>query len=115
MADYWFGDHSGSAGIFQKREASEAAQCHFTLPHPKDDLLLFRAADVSYALLIKEALEELSRLSGLQANTTKTHVILSKSATQVTQDIVSILLFQIGILPIERSVWIDPGTRKRKR
>ncbi|GMH30433.1 hypothetical protein Nepgr_032276 [Nepenthes gracilis] len=65
-----------------------------------DDLLLFSHADVSSIRILKECLEEFHWLSGLSANTNKSEIFICSKDPALIQDIVDILGFKVGSLPI---------------
>ncbi|KAL0313359.1 UNVERIFIED_CONTAM: hypothetical protein Sradi_5735200 [Sesamum radiatum] len=64
-----------------------------------DDLLLFSKADTTSVLVFKRALTVFADLSGLHANLHKSHLILSRSATPLRDDLLAALDFQEGHLP----------------
>ncbi|KAL0445014.1 UNVERIFIED_CONTAM: LINE-1 retrotransposable element O protein [Sesamum latifolium] len=66
-----------------------------------DDLLLFSEADVNSITLFKDALMEFSDASGLEANPSKSVILLSKSAADMSTSIQTVLNFQIGLLPVK--------------
>ncbi|KAL0367292.1 UNVERIFIED_CONTAM: hypothetical protein Sradi_3619300 [Sesamum radiatum] len=65
-----------------------------------DDLLLFSKADLSSIHLFKRGLLEFAELSGLQVNTQKSHIILSRSAAVYRDMLLPILGYQEGHLPL---------------
>ncbi|KAL0292815.1 UNVERIFIED_CONTAM: hypothetical protein Sradi_6972200, partial [Sesamum radiatum] len=66
-----------------------------------DDVLLFCAGDVPSVRRIKAVLDEFAALSGLLVNPTKSTVILSKAIRSERQELLDILGFQEGCLPIK--------------
>ncbi|KAL0402454.1 UNVERIFIED_CONTAM: hypothetical protein Slati_4275300 [Sesamum latifolium] len=66
-----------------------------------DDVLLFCRADIPSVQTFKDALCEFAALSGLQVNAQKSQIILSRSVQQDKQQIVDLLGFQEGPLPIK--------------
>ncbi|KAL0455449.1 UNVERIFIED_CONTAM: hypothetical protein Slati_0884100 [Sesamum latifolium] len=66
-----------------------------------DDLLLFSEADVNSVTLFKDALMEFSDASGLEANPSKSVILLSKSAADMSTSIQTVLNFQIGLLHVK--------------
>ncbi|KAL0292780.1 UNVERIFIED_CONTAM: hypothetical protein Sradi_6973800 [Sesamum radiatum] len=66
-----------------------------------DDVLIFCAGDISSVRLITEVLEEFARLSGLRINPSKSTIILSKSVQRDRQNILNLVGFQEGNLPIK--------------
>ncbi|KAL0439708.1 UNVERIFIED_CONTAM: LINE-1 retrotransposable element O protein [Sesamum latifolium] len=65
-----------------------------------DDLLLFSMADTSSVLVFKHALTAFADLSGLHANLHKSHLILSRSAAPLRDELLATLDFQEGHLPL---------------
>ncbi|KAL0395499.1 UNVERIFIED_CONTAM: hypothetical protein Slati_4516100 [Sesamum latifolium] len=66
-----------------------------------DDLLLFCEAEAGSVTVIYQALERFALLSGLQVNSQKSQVILSKSADSVKPLLLDILGFQERELPVK--------------
>ncbi|KAL0444647.1 UNVERIFIED_CONTAM: LINE-1 retrotransposable element O protein [Sesamum latifolium] len=59
------------------------------------------AGDLSSVRMVKEVLEEFAVLSGLQVNPSKSTIILSKAVQRERQDILALVGFQEGCLPIK--------------
>ncbi|KAK4381922.1 hypothetical protein Sango_2921400 [Sesamum angolense] len=66
-----------------------------------DDVLLFFKAHLPSATVIKDALSEFSILSGLNVNPAKSQIILSRAAQQNKQQLIELLGFQEGFLPVK--------------
>ncbi|KAL0298097.1 UNVERIFIED_CONTAM: hypothetical protein Scaly_3072700 [Sesamum calycinum] len=66
-----------------------------------DDVLLFCKAHLPSATVIKDALSEFSILSGLNVNPAKSQIILSRAAQQHKQQLIELLGFQEGFLPVK--------------
>ncbi|KAL0287048.1 UNVERIFIED_CONTAM: putative ribonuclease H protein [Sesamum radiatum] len=66
-----------------------------------DDVLLFCKAHLPSATVIKDALSEFSSLSGLNVNPAKSQIILSRAAQQNKQQLLELLGFQEGFLPVK--------------
>ncbi|KAL0293833.1 UNVERIFIED_CONTAM: Retrovirus-related Pol polyprotein from type-2 retrotransposable element R2DM [Sesamum radiatum] len=66
-----------------------------------DDVLIFCAGTVNSVRTIKTALLEFADLSGLHVNPGKSTVILSKAVQRERQDILDLIGFQEGSLPIK--------------
>ncbi|KAL0292728.1 UNVERIFIED_CONTAM: hypothetical protein Scaly_3154200 [Sesamum calycinum] len=65
-----------------------------------DDVLIFCKAHPPSATVIKDTLCEFSVLSGLNVNPTKSQIILSRAAQQNKQQLLDLLGFQEGCLPV---------------
>ncbi|KAL0455367.1 UNVERIFIED_CONTAM: hypothetical protein Slati_0875900 [Sesamum latifolium] len=65
-----------------------------------DDLLLFSSADESSVGLFQRGLQVFAGLSGLCANPVKSQLIISKSAQPHRDQLLHLLGFQEGILPV---------------
>ncbi|KAL0289271.1 UNVERIFIED_CONTAM: putative ribonuclease H protein [Sesamum radiatum] len=66
-----------------------------------DDILLFCKADLHSVSVLKEGLLEFKELSGLQANAQKSQIIISKAGAQQLPQILTMLGFSQGHLPIK--------------
>ncbi|KAL0408070.1 UNVERIFIED_CONTAM: hypothetical protein Sradi_1741400 [Sesamum radiatum] len=66
-----------------------------------DDLLLFCKADESSVSVFKRDLDLFASLSSLHANSVKSHLIISRSAHDVRSDLLVVLDFQEGRLPVQ--------------
>ncbi|KAL0290871.1 UNVERIFIED_CONTAM: hypothetical protein Sradi_7040100 [Sesamum radiatum] len=66
-----------------------------------DDVLIFCAGDVPSVRRVKVVLEEFAELSGLQVNSSKSTVIFSKAIQSERQELLDLLGFQEGCLPIK--------------
>ncbi|KAL0288308.1 UNVERIFIED_CONTAM: hypothetical protein Sradi_7100600 [Sesamum radiatum] len=66
-----------------------------------DDVLLFCAGDIASVRTIHGVLVEFGRLSGLHVNPNKSTIILSRAVQRERQDILNIVGFQEGTLPIK--------------
>ncbi|KAL0348162.1 UNVERIFIED_CONTAM: hypothetical protein Sangu_1044000 [Sesamum angustifolium] len=66
-----------------------------------DDVLLFCKADLPSIQVIKDSLQEFAALSGLQVNPNKSQIILSRAGQQGKQQILYLLGFQEGFLPVK--------------
>ncbi|KAL2237308.1 UNVERIFIED_CONTAM: hypothetical protein Sindi_0922500 [Sesamum indicum] len=78
-----------------KCESSKVFQLGFA-----DDLLLFCRADFDSIRVFKEGLEWFAELSGLWLNVQKSHLIISRSAQELKDQMLEILEFQEGHLPM---------------
>ncbi|KAL2231101.1 UNVERIFIED_CONTAM: hypothetical protein Sindi_1704500 [Sesamum indicum] len=78
-----------------KCESSKVFQLGFA-----DDLLLFCRADFDSIRVFKEGLEWFAELSGLWLNVYKSHLIISRSAQELKDQMLEILGFQEGHLPL---------------
>ncbi|KAL0283714.1 UNVERIFIED_CONTAM: hypothetical protein Sangu_2871700 [Sesamum angustifolium] len=65
-----------------------------------DDVLLFCKADIPSIKVIKDTLCEFAELSGLKVNPNKSQIILSRAVQQEKQQILEVLGFQEGFLPV---------------
>ncbi|KAL0350051.1 UNVERIFIED_CONTAM: Retrovirus-related Pol polyprotein from type-2 retrotransposable element R2DM [Sesamum radiatum] len=65
-----------------------------------DDVLLFCRADIDSIQVIKDILSEFAALSGLKVNPQKSQIILSKAVQQDKQQMIDVLGFQEGFLPV---------------
>ncbi|KAL0328093.1 UNVERIFIED_CONTAM: hypothetical protein Scaly_2241900 [Sesamum calycinum] len=65
-----------------------------------DDVLLFCKADIPSIKVIKDTLSEFAELSGLKVNPTKSQIILSRAVQHERQQILDLLEFQEGCLPV---------------
>ncbi|KAL2235459.1 UNVERIFIED_CONTAM: hypothetical protein Sindi_1278100, partial [Sesamum indicum] len=65
-----------------------------------DDLLLFCRADLNSLRILKRALDRFAEWSGLRLNVQKSHVIISRSAQGWKDQILTIMGFQEGQLPM---------------
>ncbi|KAK4384313.1 LINE-1 reverse transcriptase [Sesamum angolense] len=65
-----------------------------------DDVLVFCKADIPSITVIKDTLCEFAELSGLKVNPHKSQIILSRAAQQDKQQILELLGFQEGCLPV---------------
>ncbi|KAL0445011.1 UNVERIFIED_CONTAM: LINE-1 retrotransposable element O protein [Sesamum latifolium] len=66
-----------------------------------DDVLLFCKGNVQSVQVIKEALTEFAAMSGLHVNPMKSQIILSRSVQSQRQQILDLIGFQEGSLPIK--------------
>ncbi|KAL2248718.1 UNVERIFIED_CONTAM: hypothetical protein Sindi_2345500 [Sesamum indicum] len=78
-----------------KCESSKVFQLGFV-----DDLLLFCTADLDSIRVFKEGLDWFAEMSGLWLNVQKSHLIISRSAQELTHAMLEILGFQEGHLPM---------------
>ncbi|KAL2235703.1 UNVERIFIED_CONTAM: hypothetical protein Sindi_1302500 [Sesamum indicum] len=78
-----------------KCESSKVFQLGFA-----DDLLLFCRADFDSIRVFKKGLEWFAELSGLWLNVQKSHLIISRSAQELKDQMLEILGFQEGHLPM---------------
>ncbi|KAL2252862.1 UNVERIFIED_CONTAM: hypothetical protein Sindi_0080900 [Sesamum indicum] len=78
-----------------KCESSKVFQLGFA-----DDLLLFCRANFDSIRVFKEGLEWFAELSGLWLNVQKSHLIISRSAQELKDQMLEILGFQEGHLPM---------------
>ncbi|KAL2225402.1 UNVERIFIED_CONTAM: hypothetical protein Sindi_2965300 [Sesamum indicum] len=78
-----------------KCESSKVFQMGFA-----DDLLLFCRADLDSIRVFKEGLDWFVELSGLRLNVQKSHLIISRSAQNLKDQMLDILGFQEGHLPM---------------
>ncbi|KAL0300239.1 UNVERIFIED_CONTAM: Retrovirus-related Pol polyprotein from type-2 retrotransposable element R2DM [Sesamum angustifolium] len=66
-----------------------------------DDVLLFCKAHIPSVQVIKDTLTEFANMSGLKVNASKSHIIISKSGQNEKQQILNLLGFQEGSLPVK--------------
>ncbi|KAL0302606.1 UNVERIFIED_CONTAM: hypothetical protein Scaly_3027400 [Sesamum calycinum] len=66
-----------------------------------DDVLLFCRAHIPSIQVIKDTLAEFANMSGLQVNASKSQIIISKSGQHEKQQILDLLGFQEGSLPVK--------------
>ncbi|KAL2224531.1 UNVERIFIED_CONTAM: hypothetical protein Sindi_3020800 [Sesamum indicum] len=78
-----------------KCESSKVFQLGFV-----DDLLLFCRADFDSVRVFKEGLDWFAEVSGLRLNVQKSHLIISRSAQELKDQMLEILGFQEGHLPM---------------
>ncbi|KAL2251969.1 UNVERIFIED_CONTAM: putative mitochondrial protein [Sesamum indicum] len=78
-----------------KCEASRVFQLGFA-----DDLILFCRADIDSIRVLKNGLDRFASWSGLRLNIEKSHLIISKSAQNVKEQLLGMLGFQEGHLPM---------------
>ncbi|KAL2230903.1 UNVERIFIED_CONTAM: hypothetical protein Sindi_1684700 [Sesamum indicum] len=78
-----------------KCEPAKVFQLGFT-----DDLLLFYRADLNSLRILKRGLDRFAEWSGLRLNVQKSHVIISRSAQDWKDQILIIMGFQEGQLPM---------------
>ncbi|KAL2224164.1 UNVERIFIED_CONTAM: hypothetical protein Sindi_2992100, partial [Sesamum indicum] len=78
-----------------KCESSKVFQMGFA-----DDLLLLCKADLDSIRVFKEGLDWFAELSGLRLNVQKSHLIISRSAQNLKDQMLDILGFQEGHLPM---------------
>ncbi|KAL2247318.1 UNVERIFIED_CONTAM: hypothetical protein Sindi_2584100 [Sesamum indicum] len=78
-----------------KCESSKVFQMGFA-----DDLLLFCRADLDSIRVFKEGLDWFAELSGFRLNVQKSHLIISHSAQNLKDQMLDILGFQEGHLPM---------------
>ncbi|KAL2251922.1 UNVERIFIED_CONTAM: putative ribonuclease H protein [Sesamum indicum] len=65
-----------------------------------DDLLLFCRANTESVRVFKSGLDRFADWSGLRLNVEKSHIIISRSAQNVREELLAILGFQEGHLPM---------------
>ncbi|KAL2240812.1 UNVERIFIED_CONTAM: hypothetical protein Sindi_0722400 [Sesamum indicum] len=65
-----------------------------------DDLLLFCRADLDSVRVLKVGLDQFAEWSGLRLNIQKSHIIISRSAHERKDQLLSLLGFQEGHLPM---------------
>ncbi|KAL0283745.1 UNVERIFIED_CONTAM: hypothetical protein Sradi_7219000 [Sesamum radiatum] len=66
-----------------------------------DDVLLFCKGNVQSVSVIKKILDEFAAASGLRINPNKSQIILSRAAQAVRHEIVHVMRFQEGVLPLK--------------
>ncbi|KAL2252001.1 UNVERIFIED_CONTAM: hypothetical protein Sindi_2322400 [Sesamum indicum] len=65
-----------------------------------DDLLLFCRANTESVRVFKSGLDRFADWSGLRLNVEKSHIIISRSAQNIREELLSVLGFQEGHLPM---------------
>ncbi|KAL2246943.1 UNVERIFIED_CONTAM: hypothetical protein Sindi_2546600 [Sesamum indicum] len=65
-----------------------------------DDLLLFCRADMNSIGVFKTGLDRFAEWSGLRLNVQKSHLIISRSAQGLREEMLEVLGFQEGVLPM---------------
>ncbi|KAL2226375.1 UNVERIFIED_CONTAM: hypothetical protein Sindi_1996200 [Sesamum indicum] len=65
-----------------------------------DDLLLFCRADMNSIGVFKTGLDRFAEWSGLRLNVQKSHLIISRSAQGLREEMLEVLEFQEGVLPM---------------
>ncbi|KAL2230712.1 UNVERIFIED_CONTAM: hypothetical protein Sindi_1665600 [Sesamum indicum] len=65
-----------------------------------DDLLLFCRADMNSIGVFKTGLDRFAKWSGLRLNVQKSHLIISRSAQGLREEMLEVLGFQEGVLPM---------------
>ncbi|KAL2237437.1 UNVERIFIED_CONTAM: hypothetical protein Sindi_0935400 [Sesamum indicum] len=70
-----------------------------------DHLLLFCRADIDSITVFKEGLDQFGTWSGLRLNVDKSHLIISRSAQGLKEQMLAVLGFQEGLLPRALSVY----------
>ncbi|KAL2252888.1 UNVERIFIED_CONTAM: LINE-1 retrotransposable element ORF2 protein [Sesamum indicum] len=93
-----------------KCESSKVFQMGFA-----DDLLLFCRADFDSIKVFKEGLDWFAKVSGLRLNVQKSHLIISRSAQELKDQMLEILGFQEGHLPMRTSIWVQWLYQERLR
>ncbi|XP_011078512.1 uncharacterized protein LOC105162217 [Sesamum indicum] len=88
-------DQDGRFTFHWKCEASHIFQLGFA-----DDVILFCRADAQSIRVFKEGLDRFGDWLGLRRNGQKSHLILSKSAQDIKEELLMILGFQEGQLPM---------------
>ncbi|KAL0427915.1 UNVERIFIED_CONTAM: hypothetical protein Slati_2966300 [Sesamum latifolium] len=93
--------------LLQRVEQSEHFQFHWLCKDVDllslcftDDLLLFCRADEHLVMLFRDRLQLFAEWSGLQANVSKSQLIVSKLALDIKPRLLAILGFQEGVLPV---------------
>ncbi|KAL0394614.1 UNVERIFIED_CONTAM: hypothetical protein Slati_4427600 [Sesamum latifolium] len=93
--------------LLQRVEQSEHFQFHWLCKDVDllslcfaDDLLLFCKVDEHSVMLFRDGLQLFAEWSGLQANVSKSQLIVSRSALDIKPRLLAILGFQEGVLPI---------------
>ncbi|KAL2228704.1 UNVERIFIED_CONTAM: hypothetical protein Sindi_1850100 [Sesamum indicum] len=79
----------------RKCEASRVFQLDFA-----DDLLLFCGANIDSIWVLKNELDRFAISSGLRVNVEKSYLIISWSAQDVKEQLLAVLGFQEGRLPM---------------
>ncbi|KAL2235456.1 UNVERIFIED_CONTAM: hypothetical protein Sindi_1277800 [Sesamum indicum] len=88
-------EHDIQCTYHWKCESSKVFQMGFA-----DDLLLLCRADLDSIRVFKEGLDWFAELSGLRLNVQKSHLIISRSAQNLKDQMLDILGFQEGHLPM---------------
>ncbi|KAL0433859.1 UNVERIFIED_CONTAM: hypothetical protein Slati_2720200 [Sesamum latifolium] len=98
--------------LLQRVEQSEHFQFHWLCKDVDllslcfaDDLFLFCKADEHSVMLFRDRLQLFVEWSGLQANVSKSQLIVSKSALDIKPQLLAILGFQEGVLPVRYLGW----------
>ncbi|KAL2225770.1 UNVERIFIED_CONTAM: putative mitochondrial protein, partial [Sesamum indicum] len=65
-----------------------------------DDLLLFCRADMNSIAVFKTGLDRFAEWSGLRLNVQKSHLIISRLAQELREEMLGVLGFQEGVLPM---------------
>ena len=65
-----------------------------------DDLLLFCRANTESVRVFKSGLDRFADWSGLRLNVEKSHIIISRSAKNIREELLAVLGFQEGHLPM---------------
>ncbi|KAL2224544.1 UNVERIFIED_CONTAM: hypothetical protein Sindi_3022100 [Sesamum indicum] len=78
-----------------KCEAARIFQLGFA-----DDVILFSRADMESLRIFKAGLDRFAEWSGLRLNVQKNHLIISRSAQTVREEMLALLAFQEGVLPM---------------
>ncbi|KAL2237591.1 UNVERIFIED_CONTAM: hypothetical protein Sindi_0950800 [Sesamum indicum] len=78
-----------------KCEAARVFQLGFA-----DDVILFCRADMDSLRIFKAGLDRFAEWSGLRLNVQKSHLIISRSAQALREEMLALLGFQEGILPM---------------
>ncbi|KAL2224814.1 UNVERIFIED_CONTAM: Retrovirus-related Pol polyprotein from type-1 retrotransposable element R2 [Sesamum indicum] len=78
-----------------KCEAARIFQLGFA-----DDVILFSCADMESLRIFKAGLDRFAEWSGLRLNVQKSHLIISRSAQTLREEMLALLGFQEGVLPM---------------
>ncbi|KAL2225433.1 UNVERIFIED_CONTAM: hypothetical protein Sindi_3020400 [Sesamum indicum] len=78
-----------------KCEAARIFQLGFA-----DDVILFCRADMDSLRIFKAGLDRFAEWSGLRLNVQKSHLIISRSAQALSEEMLALLGFQEGVLPM---------------
>ncbi|KAL2250082.1 UNVERIFIED_CONTAM: hypothetical protein Sindi_2481900, partial [Sesamum indicum] len=78
-----------------KCEAARIFQLGFA-----DDVILFSRADMESLRIFKAGLDRFAEWSGLRLNVQKSHLIISRSAQTLREEMLALLGFQEGVLPM---------------
>ncbi|KAL2252964.1 UNVERIFIED_CONTAM: hypothetical protein Sindi_0091100 [Sesamum indicum] len=93
----------GARGLRQGREIFLSLECEaarvFQLGFA-DDVILFCRADMDSLRIFKAGLDRFAEWSGLRLNVQKSHLIISRSAQALREEMLALLGFQQGILPM---------------